>query len=371
MFFKADWTGHGGLYSDGGDVVPANGACALAKSLAWAVRHQLPLQEAVLTLLPNGEAPRLHGPELRGGRKDWDACLRRVYLDLRAGGGLADALDANLRNFIPAYFVAAVREAEREGRLAEILPDFAERLNYSSRLGSLFRQRLLFPCVELLVILCVLIFCMEFIAPRFGKLCDSLLDGSSAFLPRLRMALGYLDLVVLSILPVLGVFWLIRRFAFNLGGFAERLPLLGGYYRKLSMLDFHGCVASYLAVGADIAAAAAHARDACPSPRLRRLLEPFVSAVRAGKPLAEALDLLPCSSDLERWLLHESAAGGRLGEGFDNAQRLLSQKLSGSALWHAIVLETLMLFFNAILVGTVAISMFALLRTVIYHVGAS
>lgn len=361
MFFKPDWTGCA--------AVPSNGPCVLAKSLAWAMRHQLPLQEAVLTLLPDGKAPQLYNVELRGGSRNWDACLRKLYLDLYAGGSLADALDKNLRYFLPAYFIAAVRGAEREGRLAEVLPDFAERLNYSTRLGRLFRQRLFFPCAELLVILCILTGGLEIIAPKLIKIFTELSEGDFIFVQRAHVLLGGLSWVAQAVFPALGLFWLFRRLSLRFGALAELLPFLRGHCHKLALLDFYGCVASYLAVGSDIAAAADNARSSCPSRWLRRRLASFVAAARAGEPLAETLDLLPCSSDLERWLLHEAAANGHLGEGFDNAQRLLAQKLFSSTKGYALAAELLLLFFNAALVAAVAVGMFAAMRTIIYHVG--
>ena len=344
----------------------------LANTLAWAARHGIAFDVAFSTLTDGGLL-RLgtHGAK-------WHRRVQLATRDLRNGVPLHRALRQRLACFLPEHFLLAVEEAENAGRLAEVLPCFAQRLELVTDRQLGVKAGLLYPAVVLMNVLLLFLGLCTFILPKFAAITREL----SAECPEASLPWTYDIILAISRLVGDSNLWLLLSVA---GGLllvfrrplwdaVERpflsVPIVGRAIEQEVMLELAGGMGAFLASGEDVARAGEFCQKATRRPWLKKRLTRFTAEVRAGKPWVDAWDGLGVGTPLHTWMIRNAAAREAPVEGFDCLLGWLVQEFSQTSQFLVRLAEISGVVVNGLLVALVATTIFGFLTRLVHVLAA-
>lgn len=277
-------------------------ACRLLKTLAWAVRHKVPLADA-LEALPECSGLRA---TVTGGNA-FERRIRAAAEALRAGAPLWEALYP-LRRLYPRYVLQALTEAEDGGYLPEMLPLVTDRMRrrIDSSVPWLAARWQLF--LYLSVSSALITGLGVFIMPKLGMIYWEMAGSEPALMFRLSQRLAGVVTVfgwwlLLLIGPVAGTLqW------FGWGRLGVRLPGRGGFGLRRGRLEAVQTMLTGLARGVDVAVAARWAHGMIDAGWVRRALADFVRRVEGGERWGPAWNATVGGDPVERWMVLNGAA---------------------------------------------------------------
>ena len=267
------------------------------RQLATLLSAGLPLMEAMDSMARGGH------PQLR-------AQSQTVRRALRAGERLSTSLERDMPG-MPDYVARLAELGESTGALAEALADAATRMEQQNALRGEIRSALTYPTFLAVAGLVITIFMFTVVVPRFETLIGDDRDGlpflsvlvlSSSALFREHMALvGGIAVAV----TVGGVYAArshkVRR---RVREMLDKVPVLGPFLARADLADWSRTMGVAMKNGADLLTAFDLATRAVRSPVFFEGLKEARRAVRAGRPLDEALadniDLETTFADLVR-----------------------------------------------------------------------
>lgn len=354
----------------------------LTHILAWATAEGIPLVTALEAFQP-ALAPRLllilGGSPFTGGplafflyrHSRFQIALQRLIAKLRAGEGLSGALDLTMRQYLPDYYLAAVREAEDAQMLPQILPILAR--NVTEVRGSLagFSTALMaYFAVSVTVISGVLVF----IAPKFARMHLEMTGGDPGPMGAWTLIHGFglLQLATfgLGMLLAAWYFWVfITRRSPLCRNLTEEVlmfaPLVRRRLRALARLRLGRHMLVALASGKDIVDAAGWCHDTTSSWWIQRRLRRLLEWLAAGERWDAAWEQMGLGGSLEKWMLSNSAQREKPEEGFAMLCQLLLEQLSYSDRKLTVVARFAFVLVTGSLVGTTIFAVFGMLTALI------
>jgi len=349
-----------------------NGPALLASTLAWAARNGQPFPPAVLTLTERGLP--LDNDVLLGlwRRRSWNQRLLELHYDLSNGLPLARALRRRLARFLPEFFLQGVERAEKDGRLAEVLPVFAQRLNVAAELRRQYRMELLAPVLVLWLICGVVSGMQIFIIPKMLKIFNELLEGTfSHHFVILQTLSAWMPTILGEVVLLLILLWFCRPLARLLGRLlGEILVWAPGFRRQLvrkALLEFAAGMAAYLSAGEDLLTAARFSCRSCPQWWLRWKLRRWVRKMEQGVDWQDAWRQMRLPLPLFNLIVANAAARNNLIEGFDTAAEWLYHDFlhtqNRNLLWTALAAVAV----NGTLVFLIGWCFFGMLATIVQY----
>jgi len=251
--------------------------------LATMLLSGVALAEAVAS-----QARSAHHPRLLAG-------FESISIALRRGQSFSDALAA-VDLPLPPYFLTLIRAGEQAGLLAQSLADGVAQMEYDDQVRGEIRQALTYPSVLVLAGLGAVVMMFTFVVPRFASLLNR--DADLPFLAWAVLNGGmfareYIGWIVAAVVlaAVLGV----RSFAnphTRARGYQwlERLPVIGPWRVESETASWAKVLATLLGNRVPLLDALGLAQGNVRSPQRRARLDEAVRAVRAGTPLADALE---------------------------------------------------------------------------------
>jgi len=214
---------------------------------------------------------------------------------LRQGAAFSEAL-AGTGLPLPDYVGVVVRSGERAGLLSGAIGDAAAQMAYDEEVRAEVKQALIYPMVLIAAGLVAVVIMFAFVVPKFSALLERGTD-----LPWLAWAVlasgGFIRaqwawLLVGSVLLGLGVQRVLAnpRRRDGLVDALERLPVLGRWRVESETASWARVFATLLANRVPMMEALELAQAAVASRRRRARLHEVRRAVKAGAPLAEALE---------------------------------------------------------------------------------
>src|SRR5690606_21338063 len=218
-----------------------------------------------------------------------------ISTGLRRGQSFSDALAATGLP-LPGYFMTLVRAGEQAGLLAQSLADGVAQMEYDEQVRGEVRQALTYPAVLVVAGLGAVVLMFTFVVPRFASLLER-----GADLPWLawvvlnggmfaRAYIGWI-LAALAIVAVLAARSLARpQPRARWLGRLERWPVIGPWRVEAELASWSKILATLLANRVPLLDALGLAQEGVRSPDRRARLDEVARAVRAGMPLADALE---------------------------------------------------------------------------------
>lgn len=220
--------------------------------------------------------------------------LEDVAARVKRGEALSAAFEA--QTGIPVMYTTTLLAGERSGNLSEVLERYVNFQKVSLTLRKKLIGSLIYPCVLMVLVLCLLTFMFTVVVPQFAKLYDQL--GSK--LPTLTVYLldfgkwmqGNILWVVLGVIVAaiaLYRFAVTERGRDAVDGVRVRMPVFGKIWLKYQVALFARTLSTLLTGGLPLVPSLETASRSISSRRVSKAVESSITTVREGKSLAESL----------------------------------------------------------------------------------
>ena len=353
-----------------------SGPALLAQTLAWAVQNDIPFQDVMLSLTQRGSGSLKRTIFLLPMSRRWERCLTASYYDLIKGVPLYKTLRHRFEYFLPEYYLQAVERAEKQGNLKTILPAFAARVNLSSRTKNFYRQALMFPFLEVLIIFSQLSVVMNLLLPRLNRIfidtcsIQAIIPTDFVFIPPLFLLWQIIFVFILYSILWYFVGRLFPRLRYYILVFLREIfvfmPPFRSYIYDMAMLDLSSSMASCLDAGQDIIDAAEFSEKTSSNFWMKRRLQCFIEKVKKGENWLDAWRSMDLKQNTGELLIRNSAADENPVAGFDSLCNWLYHKQirrkKNSAVWLTVILTLI----NSTLVFFVVVTVFKILIQIIY-----
>ena len=366
-----------GAYNESPEgTLSTSGPALLAQTLAWAVQNDIPFQDVILSLTKKGSGSLKRTIFLLPMSRRWERCLTASYYDLIKGIPLYKTLRYRFEYFLPEYYLQAVERAEKQGNLKTILPAFAARVNLSSRTKNFYRQALMFPFLEVLIIFSQLSVMVNLLLPRLNRIfvdaCNiqAVIPANVIFIPLLFLLWQIIfAFIIYSILWYL-VGRLFPRLRYYILMFLREIFVFIPPFRRhiydTAMLDLSSSMASCLNAGQDITGAAEFSEKTSGNFWMKRRLHRFIEKVKKGENWLDAWRSMNLKQNTGELFIRNSAASENPAAGFDSLCNWLYhnqiRRKKNNAVWLTVILTLI----NSTLVFFVVVTVFRILIRIIY-----
>jgi type IV pilus assembly protein PilC len=291
-------------------------------------------------------------------------CWKAVHDLVIDGAALADAMRQFPQTF-PRVYIAMVTAGETGGFLDVVLGQIADFQTREKELRGKVMAALIYPCVLMVLAICVLIFLLVFFIPRF----TTIFEGFGAQLPLLTRAIVKSS----EILTKYGVFvalgiglavFLIRQWLSTDQGRRAwehvmlKLPVIGPLSARFAMTRFCRMLGTLVGAGVPLINALRVARQSIGNQTLVDAVSVSIDRVKQGERLAGSLsdcDVLFPGSVLEMISIAEET--GRLDEELVRLATVAEGDLDRQLKTSVALAEPLMLFLMAGFIGTIFVGM--------------
>jgi len=393
----------------------------IASVLGWAAARKIPFTEALSTLVPNKpafESQRL--PKFLSKLISSKKFYRKISFaieDLNKGMSLASSLRRNLSKYLSSTYLKAVEKAENEDLLDVILPRLAESSRISSGLRAGYKSSTFYPMIQFSVIAVFICLIYVFIIPNFREIVNCellneldfpllynflvnkteflsksiinllmtalivvvffplrLMFQNSDFLIFLGIVLQLLFLFTIPPLLLMMILKLIKFLVSPITEFLEKIlffiPLLGNQIREQVLLELSSYMSAVLNAGFDISSAARWNSDVMKRKWIARRVSDFADEVERGVYWPDAWEKMGLCTAYENWLIRNSASLENPADGFEKLSQTLSLSIQRRARIIFVLIENIVILFNASFIGIFAFSLMEVLWKIIFVMSA-
>jgi type IV pilus assembly protein PilC len=348
--------------------------------LAWGMRCNIPLDEALLTLRTGKYKDTLLNKKVIWEQKFlWNRDITRTAEDLKNGLPLCEAI-THLKQYFPPYVEPAIREAEKYHALDKVLPLMARQMRYSV---DVYKQRttcFTYPIIHFIQCFGITSGLIIFIIPKFKRIYAEFSDIGS--FPVITQAIldfsEYFPVILRFVLWIIPCFILFRFFYKRVPGgrfitdlFLFHLPFIGKDMRKMAFLEFAGSMACYTEAGFDIIDAAELSNETVRSFWLRRRISVFIKKTRNGTNWINAWEEMNLGFPFYDWIARNAAAQEKVTDGFMQMMKWLKNDISKFSIIFVKCVEIIGLLLNALFVGFIVLGLGYGLFNLIYVVAAN
>jgi type IV pilus assembly protein PilC len=220
--------------------------------------------------------------------------VRAVRDEVKTGTGLSDAFAH--QNVFPPMYVTSVLAGEKSGSLTEVLERYItyQRLTLAVRKKILLS--LLYPCVLVILVICLVAFLITYVVPNFAELYRSMeakLPAATQILIAVgTTARGYVFFAInFLIFGGLALYLWSRREGSQerIDNWKRRTPVFGEIWTKYQVAQFSRVLSTLLVGGIPLVQALETAGRSLGTALLKKALEKVAVLVREGKPLSASL----------------------------------------------------------------------------------
>ena len=308
----------------------------VAGTLAWAARHEVDFARALESMINPGPAvfaffkdylslSSLFATRRRipvsGWRPFFNNALKGAVYDLDKGMALNQVLEKHLHWWLPSYYMRAVREAEVDGNLPEVLASLYRTSSQVNRRRKEVFTIMIYPLGLLLFSMMLLKWNSIFILPKFKQIFNELLEGEA--LPALTEFFFGLSNISREVWPI-GLFIMVQLpFLFYIifcthkwDRLLARLPFFGGSIRCWAEIEAARCLAHSTAVGETLPQAFRAAVESSSLPEVQHRMQKISEVVENGGDWLEAWRQQYRKEKMADFYLSTAAASGDLSRGF-------------------------------------------------------
>lgn len=220
--------------------------------------------------------------------------LRRVILDIEAGGHFSDACSRHPIVF-PAFYVRLLRISETAGQLSPSMRGLAETLTKQKSLRDRVKAALTYPAFSLVVAIIAAFIMVTYTLPSIIGLLKEY-QGQLPFTTRLLISISdamqaYKLYIVVAVIGVPGVLWLYTRTPHGLkvrDSLLLQLPVVGGVLLRNNLFNLTSTFSSLLDAGIPPVEALELSRAGLTNVVLRERLDRVIAEVREGTRLGQS-----------------------------------------------------------------------------------
>ena len=291
------------------------------------------------------------------------AQLEDVSARVKTGDALSAAFEA--QSGFPLMYTTTLLAGERSGNLQEVL----ERYVSFQRISLTFRKKLvtslIYPCVLLTLVVCLMFFMFVFVIPQFGELYEQM----GAKLPAMTMDLlafgKFLNHNLLWILLIIaGTIFSGYRFAITergrdfIDGVRIRLPIFGKIWLKYQVALFARTLSTLLTGGLPLVPSLETAARSISSLRVSRAVTNSITTVREGRSLADALIQTKVFPDLAAEMISVGEQTGALPQMLNSVSEFFEEDVATALTASLALIEPAILIVMGVVVVFILISLY-------------
>ena len=291
------------------------------------------------------------------------AQLEDVAGRVKTGDALSTAFEA--QSGFPVMYTTTLLAGERSGNLQEVL----ERYVSFQRTSLTFRKKLItsliYPCVLMALVTCLMFFMFVFVIPQFAQLYDEM--GSK--LPAMTMDLlafgKFLNHNLLWILLIMaGSGFGIYRFSITergrdfVDGARIRMPVFGKIWLKYQVALFARTLSTLLTGGLPLVPSLETAARSINSLRVSRAVTNSITTVREGRSLADALVQTKVFPDLAAEMISVGEQTGALPQMLNSVSEFFEEDVATALTAALALIEPAILIVMGVVVVFILISLY-------------
>ena len=220
--------------------------------------------------------------------------ITAVRDEVKRGSLLSDAFDK--QGIFPKIFVTSVMAGEKSGSLGEVLERYITYQKLSLAVRKKVLVSLMYPCVLLVLVLCLMVFLVVYVVPSFSELYSSM----SAKLPAVTEMLIAIGTTARSYIVVAAITLVAAGFAFawwsrkpsaseKIDAVKVKVPIFGDIWLKYQVAQFSRVFSTLLVGGIPLVQGLDTSAESLGTLLLRRTLKQAGQSVREGNPLSASL----------------------------------------------------------------------------------
>jgi type IV pilus assembly protein PilC len=220
--------------------------------------------------------------------------IKAVRDEVRNGTLLSEAF--RQRGVFPKIYVTSVMAGEKSGSLVEVLDRFITYQKLALAVRKKVIGSLVYPCVLIVLVVCLVIFLVTYVVPTFATLYNSMeatLPAMTTFLIGVgTFARTYILAGAAGVAGAVILFrWWARRDAAReaIDRLKLRVPAFGDIWLKYQVAQLSRILSTLLTGGIPLVQAMETAADSLNTPLLKRAVEGAGKSVREGQPLSASL----------------------------------------------------------------------------------
>ncbi len=318
-----------------------------------------------VTLIRAG-LPILKGLDLLAGRvaaNELRPHIEAVRDRVKQGMLLSAAFEE--QRVFPKIYITSVMAGEKSGSLEEVLDRYISYQRIALAVRKKVIASLIYPCVLITLVACLLTFLITYVVPKFSELYSSL-DATLPEMTQIMMAIGltlrdYLPLAVLLVAAMIGGAMAWSRSAKGarfMDSVKMNTPLLGEIWMKYQVAQFARMLATLLTGGIPLVQALETVGDSFDIYLIREAMKTATKAVREGRTLSSALAGSKIMPDLVVEMVEVGESTGALSQMLNSVAEFFEQDVETSM--HAVMslIEPAILLLVAVVVAFVLISLY-------------
>ncbi|MFH1747149.1 MAG: type II secretion system F family protein [Planctomycetota bacterium] len=308
--------------------------------------------------------PAIRAIREQPGRAAWHALLDELAESVEGGNSLMDSLACHPKSF-SGTFRGIIGAGEATGTLADSFTRIADLLESRQRLRKRVIGALTYPCVLMLLTICVVTTMTLFVLPRFADLFE-MLDAELPMITRMLLATGgwlktwWPPVVGLPLAILAGLISWIRTPAGQqiYGRLVLRVPLLGPAVSGVILSQLLLVWAALLRSRVSVLEAIHLTRELTTNIVFKHIISRIEQAISEGRSISSVMrqsDIIPPPVVAAIATGEES---GHLGESMEFVGSWTEEETDARVAALTRVLEPCILLFMGLVVGTVCVAMF-------------
>ncbi len=348
-----------------GRIKPKN-LMVMTRQLATLIDAGLPLLRA-LQVLQRQE----HHPGMK-------RLLNELADAIQSGSTLADAMAQHPKVFNRLY-VNMVKAGEIGGVLDVVLLRLAEFMEKIQRIRNKVRGAMTYPIVVLCIAIGIMYFLMTFILPKFQEIFNDILGGKN--LPVLtQMVMGLsrtltqqLPVVIVSIVGLVVLIKLLGRTKpgrYLIDRIKLRMPIFGPLIEKTVIARSVRTLGTLLQSGVPILQALTIVRDTSGNEVIARAYQTVHDSVKEGENIAPPMDATKAFPPMVVGMVEVGEETGKLPDMLMRVADTYDEEVDTTVAALSSILEPLLIVMLAVVVGTIVVSLFLPMISIIGQLGA-
>jgi type IV pilus assembly protein PilC len=332
--------------------IPDQDFLVFNQEVAALLRAGLPLLQALDLLLQ-----RMPNPHFK-------AVLSEIRDRVKSGEELSDAFGA-FGPLFPSLYPSTLKAGEKSGELEAVIRRFIRYLKLLIDARKRVASALVYPAVLVTLSIAMISVMLVFVIPKF-KVFYVDMGAELPMLTVITLAIGTFlrDNLILILVGIgAGVVFLRQWSATPTGGqaldrFRLRIPLVGGIFHRFAIAELTRSLSTLLAGGIPLVPALEIAVKAVGNTYIRAQLLPTIDKVREGQAFFKTLEESRVVDALAVDMVQVGEATGALDTMLSSVADFLDDEVETRLQRILTLIEPLMLVFMGIIVGTLLVSVY-------------
>jgi type IV pilus assembly protein PilC len=329
-----------------------------------------------LATLVDAGLPLLRGLQVLA-RQEKNPRLRRAVIEMaesiESGSTFAEAIAQQPRIF-NKLFVNMVKAGEVGGVLDVVLVRLAEFMEKAQRIKSKIISAMVYPIVVLVMASGILTFLMVFIVPKFQDIFKDLLEGEQ--LPGLtRFVMGIsktmtvrlplVIVVIVALIVLVKVLGKTRAGRYGIDAMKLNAPIFGILIRKTAIARFTRTLGTLMTSGVPVLQALNIVRETVANEVVSRAVLLIHDSVKEGENMAPPVEAARIFPPMVVSMVEVGEETGALPEMLMKVADSYDDDVDNTVAGLTSIIEPLLIIFLAVVVGTIVISLFMPLISII------